>query len=129
MKLPAQGSCQKRTGSAFSMGVVAALDSLDIDGELTACQRVSDDGNANTRFSCAGCGNIIYGTGDTNPDLAKLRSGLLEDTSDVAPGVHMWVCRKQPWVVLPPGVPTFDTRPEDGLALLQAALDYRASRN
>ncbi|CAA0112294.1 Glutathione-dependent formaldehyde-activating enzyme [Halioglobus japonicus] len=119
-------SCQKRTGSAFSLGLVIATETLDLEGALTPWKRVSEQGNSNTRYSCASCGNIIYGIGDTSPELAKLQAGTLEDTSAVEPEVHMWTVTKQPWIVLPEHVQQFETQPEDGLALLQAALDYRA---
>ena len=79
------------------------------------------------RGSCQ-CGNIIYGIGDTNPELAKLQAGTLEDTRSVEPDVHMWTCRKQPWVSLPEGASVFETQPEDAAALFQAALDYRARK-
>jgi hypothetical protein len=119
------GSCQKRTGSAFSLGLVIATESLDVKGALTSWSRISDEGATNTRYSCASCGNIIYGIGDTSPEVAKLQPGTLEDTSAVAPDVHMWTVKKQPWLTLPARVPQFETQPETGLALLQAALDYR----
>tara|TARA_R110002073_G_scaffold26135_3_gene85921 strand:- start:856 stop:1314 length:459 start_codon:yes stop_codon:yes gene_type:complete len=119
-------SCQKRTGSAFSLGLVIATDTLHLEGALTSWNRVSEQGNNNTRYSCANCGNIIYGIGDTSPELAKLQAGTLEDTSEVEPEVHMWTVSRQPWLVLPERVRQFETQPEDGLALLQAALDYRA---
>jgi len=118
-------NCQKRTGSAFSLGLVIATASLEVTGVLTAWSRVSDEGHSNTRYSCADCGNIIYGIGDTSPDLAKVQAGTLEDTGAVEPEVHLWTIRKQPWVTLPPGSPGFETQPDDGLALFQAALDYR----
>ena len=118
-------SCQKRTGSAFSLGLVIATAALQLDGTLTAWSRVSQEGTTNTRYSCADCGNIIYGIGDNAPELAKLQAGTLEDTSAVEPEVHMWTVRKQPWVRLPSRVHQFETPPEDPLALLQAALDYR----
>lgn len=119
-------SCQKRTGSAFSMGLIVATDSLDAVGELTSWSRTSDEGNTNTRYSCASCGNIIYGIGDSSPELAKLQAGTLDNTSAVAPDVHMWTSKKQSWLTLPAGVPCFDTQPEDPMELLQAALAYRA---
>ena len=105
-----------------------ATESLDVTGPLTPWSRVSDEGNTNTRYSCTGCGNIIYGIGDTNPELAKLQAGTLDDTSDVEPDVHMWTRRKQPWVRLPEGASTFETQPEDAAGFFQAALDYRARR-
>jgi len=118
--------CQKRTGSAFSLGLVIATEALEVKGALTAWSRVSERGNTNTRYSCSGCGNIIYGIGDSNPELAKLEAGTLDDTREVEPEVHLWTLKKQPWVTLPPGAPRFKTQPDDALALLQAALDYRA---
>ena len=121
-------SCQKRTGSAFSLGLVVATDSLDVQGALTQWSRVSAEGNTNTRYSCADCGNIIYGIGNTSPELAKVQAGTLEDTRSVEPEVHLWITHKQPWVNLPPDASTFDTQPEEALAILQAALDFRAQK-
>lgn len=121
-------NCQKRTGSAFSMGLVVSTESLDVRGPLTPWSRVSEEGNTNTRYSCAECGNIIYGIGNTNPELAKLQAGTLEDTSEVEPDVHLWTCRKQPWVSLPEGASAFETQPADAAALFQAALDYQTRR-
>lgn len=119
-------SCQKRTGSAFSLGLVIPTDTLDLKGTLTPWSRESEQGNTNTRYSCASCGNIIYGIGDTSTELAKLQAGTLEDTSEVEPEVHMWAENKQPWLTLPDRLHQFETQPEDGLALFQAAIDYRA---
>lgn len=120
-------SCQKRTGSAFSMGFLVMAESFEVTGEVTPWSRTSDKGNTNTRYSCAGCGNIIYGLGNTTPGMAKVQSGLLDDTSDVEPELHMWTCRKQPWVALPADAPAFD-KEADAMEMLQAALDYRAAR-
>ncbi len=120
------GSCQKRTGSAFSMGMVVLTESLHVEGELTAWRRISDKGVTNTRYSCADCGNIIYGIGDTTAAFAKLQAGTLNDTSAVRPEVHIWTQNKQAWLILPARVPQFETQPEELSALLQPALDYRA---
>ena len=118
-------SCQKRTGSAFSMGLIVPTDALRIAGEVKAWSRVSDQGVSNTRYSCADCGNIIYGTGDASPELAKLQAGLLDDTSEVEPEVYLWNCYRQPWVTLPARARPFDTQPDDPMELLQAAREYR----
>ena len=119
-------SCQQRTGSAFSMGLVISVAALEAKGELTAWNRISDQGNSNTRYSCSSCGNIIYGLSDNSPELAKLQAGTLDDTREVEPEIHMWTGNMQSWLVLPPGIRQFETQPDDPLELLQAALDYRA---
>jgi len=118
-------SCQKRTGSAFSMGLIVPTDALQVEGELSAWSRGSDEGNTNTRYSCADCGNIIYGVGDSAPTLAKVQAGLLEDTSEIEPEVYIFARSKQPWVTLPAKARPFDTQPSDSMELLQAAQAYR----
>ncbi len=119
--------CQKRTGSAFSMGLILPLQALQVSGELTAWSRLSDAGHNNTRYSCADCGNIIYGVGDSSPELAKLQAGLLHDTSELEPEVYIWARHKQNWLTLPERARPFDTQPEDSATLLQAAMAYRSS--
>lgn len=118
-------SCQKRTGSAFSMGLILPVNALDVVGELTAWSRTSDRGQTNTRYSCAECGNIIYGVDDSGMNLAKLQAGLLDDTSGVEPEVYLFARSKQPWVTLPDRARPFETQPDDPMALLQAAQAYR----
>jgi hypothetical protein len=119
--------CQKRTGSAFSMGLVCAAEGIAIDGQLSSWTRTSEDGHTNTRYSCADCGNIIYGASTASEGLWKLQTGLLDDTSDLHPEVHIWTCRKQAWLALPPDVPVFERQPEDLSDLLTAAINYRES--
>ena len=118
-------SCQKRTGSAFSMGLIIPTEALQLTGDVTAWSRTSDDGNSNTRYSCSDCGNIIYGVGASSPGLAKLQAGLLEDTRNIEPEVYIWATSKQPWVTLPPHAKPFDTQPDDAMEMLAAAQAYR----
>ncbi len=121
-------SCQKRTGTAFSLALIILTDSLQLSGEISPWERTSDTGSTNTRYSCAKCGNIIYGIGQDTPSLAKLQAGTLEDTRDVEPEVHIWARSRQAWVTLNPQVKQFETQPEDMLEVLQAAQEYRANK-
>ena len=151
MKLPAKGSCQcgqvqceltseplfsyachchdcqKRTGSAFSMGLVCLADGVLLNGKLSSWTRTSEDGHTNTRYSCADCGNIIYGASTASEGLWKLQTGLLEDTAELHPEVHIWICRKQQWISLPADVPVYERQPTDLSDLLTDALAYRES--
>jgi hypothetical protein len=107
------------------MGLIIPADALDISGELTAWSRTSDKGTTNTRYSCADCGNIIYGIDDSGINLAKLQAGLLEDTRDIEPEVYLFARSRQPWVTLPTNARPFDTQPSDPMDMLQAAQAYR----
>lgn len=119
--------CQRRTGSAFSEGMLVSAEHIDIEGEMTSWQRRSDTGAAKTRYSCAACGNIIYGSADNMPGLLLLQAGTLDDTTAVHPEMHMWLQSAQEWIGLPEGVPGWQTQSEDMMEMLQAAIDYRQS--
>lgn len=118
-------SCQKRTGSAFSMGLIVPIDALAVAGELTAWSRRSDKGHTNTRYSCADCGNIIYGIDDSGMNLAKLQAGLLEDTGTLEPEVYLFGRSKPHWLTLPDRARPFETQPENPMDMLQVAQAYR----
>tara|TARA_R110001599_G_scaffold353881_1_gene602119 strand:+ start:113891 stop:114223 length:333 start_codon:yes stop_codon:yes gene_type:complete len=108
------------------MGMVVLTESLQVEGELIAWSRTSDQGVSNTRYRCADCGNIIYGIGDSTATFAKLQTGTLNDTSPARPEVHIWTQNKQAWLTLPARIPQFETQPEELSALLQPTFDYRA---
>ena len=119
--------CQRRTGSAFSEGILILADQIVLEGEMSSWQRKSDTDVAKLRHSCASCGNIIYGTADNMTGLWLLQAGTLDDTSAVQPEMHMWIQSAQPWITLPEGVPFWETQADDLAEMLQAAVGYRQS--
>jgi hypothetical protein len=99
-----------------------------MDGELSAWSRRSETGHNNTRYSCAGCGNIIYGADDSGFDLAKLQAGLLDDTSQLEPEIYLFDRSRQPWVALPPTTRPYETQADDAMEMLSRTQTYRDNR-
>jgi hypothetical protein len=118
--------CQKRTGSAFSLGAIYPVAAISLEGELATWERVSDDGLTNTRYSCKACGNIIYGIGEATPDLLKLQPGTLDDTSNVGPDAHIWTRSAQAWFQLPADSLAYETQPEQLIDVYTAVMERRA---
>jgi len=55
--------------------------------------------------------DLPYAIVDTNsarPGIAVVRAGTLDASDRLAPRLHIWVKRKQPWVVLADGVPAYE---------------------
>ena len=119
--------CQKRTGSAFSMGAIYPVSAIAISGELSAWQRTSDDGNTNTRYSCRNCGNIIYGIGSSSPDFIKLQPGTFDDITTVEVDAHIWTRSAQLWVVFPGNALTYETQPDQLIEVLQAVMERKGA--
>jgi hypothetical protein len=109
------------------MGMFMPADQIDVQGEVEGWTRTSDQGNQNTRFACSECGNVIYGVSDHKPDVYKFQPGLLDDTSEVEPDIHIWVEQAQKWVLFPEGAPQFKGQP-DPADSLKAGLEYQKSR-
>ncbi|MFK8049925.1 MAG: GFA family protein [Halioglobus sp.] len=117
--------CQKRTGSAFSMGTIFPLSAITVTGQLSSWERTSDAGDSNTRMSCSKCGNIIYGVGSATPEFIKLQTGTLEDTSDIHPDAHIWTKSSQPWVAIPDSAIQHESQPANLLDIFSAVMARR----
>jgi hypothetical protein len=99
-------TCQKNTGSAFSLNIAIPTDAVTITGGTHATyeDRSGASGNPFFRTFCSRCGSPISGSGQAYPGLTFIKAGTLDDPSWVKPGVHMWCSAKQPWVMIEDGV-------------------------
>ena len=106
-------TCQKNTGSAFSLNLAIPTDSVTITGESLATyeDRTGASGNPFFRTFCSRCGSPISGSGAAYSGLTFIKAGTLDDASWVKPGVHMWCSSKQPWVVIEDGVAQVPANP------------------
>lgn len=105
--------CQTRTGSAFSEHMLFALADLtfETDGALDRGTVTQPSGAVSTITGCAVCKARIYAENATRPGFASLRCGTLDRSAEIVPAAHLWVGSKQPWVVLPEGVPALAEQP------------------
>ena len=83
------------------MGCIFAISSLSLTGELTEWTRASNDGNVNTRYSCAACGNIVYGVSSYAPELIKLQPGTMDSTQSIGVDAHIWLRSAYSWLAIP----------------------------
>lgn len=100
--------CQKLSASAYSTTVQVRADALKITGELKVFERIADSGRRNFAYFCPDCGNRIYHQDPEAPGMKRLKAGTLNNAPIPEPKVHVWVSRKQPWVVIPDGIPAFE---------------------
>lgn len=105
--------CQKQSASAFGLSLPVARDLLTIEGPLESWERPTDSGSRTRCFFCPTCGTRLFHASDRSPERVTIKAGSLDDTSRLRPVAHIWVSRKQPWVVLDLDVPAHDTQPED----------------
>lgn len=105
--------CQKQSASAFAISVPALAKHLSIDGPMTAYKRPTDSGSHTNCWFCSHCGTRTYHRSAGSSEVITLKGGTLDDTSQLEPVAHLWISRKQPWVLLPEHAVRFETQPDD----------------
>lgn len=105
--------CQKQSASAFGLSIPIASAAVAISGEMHCYEREADSGARVLCYFCCCCGTRIYHGSSRSPDWMALKGGTLDDVSAMRPVAHIWVSRRQPWLVLDAGAPHYSTQPED----------------
>jgi hypothetical protein len=84
-------SCQRQTGSTYSLVVAVPRESLTVRGETLATYQTTTEatGTTSQRKFCSACGSPIVTLPDAAPALAILKAGTLDDRKGLAPTVEV----------------------------------------
>ena len=99
--------CQRETGTAFALNAMIESDRVELlAGEVDVVDTPSNSGKGQKIARCPKCRIAVWsnyaGAGDV---LRFIRVGTLDDPGRFPPDIHIFTSTKQPWVVIPPGVP------------------------
>jgi hypothetical protein len=83
-------SCQRQTGSAYSVIIAVPRGSLSMDGSVATYEITGDNGAVSRRYFCAKCGSPIAIDPASMPAVTFLSVGTLDDASWVKPEVQLW---------------------------------------
>ncbi len=103
--------CQTWSGSAFGLHALLAQEAIAISGRLVSYQYVGPGEHTSTQELCGVCHTRIFNRNSAVPGLIVLRAGTLGSSDQISPVAHIWVKRKQPWLTLPSGVPSWPESP------------------
>ena len=104
--------CQTQTGAAFGLTMVIKRSDFEVlSGEPRAFTFNADSGALKTGRFCGDCGTRIWNENERLPDTYNLKPGTRDDRSWFTPVAHVWLSSKQPWVVIPDDMPTFEKNP------------------
>ena len=102
--------CQRRTGSAFGVGVYFRKDDFELlQGELEAYEYRSDESGRWLKMEfCPRCGTTVTWTLELFPDGRGVAGGSFDDPNWLKVERHTWTRSKQHWVPIPPAVEQFE---------------------
>lgn len=102
--------CQRETGTAFALNAMIESDRVELlQGEVEMVDTPSLSGKGQKIARCPQCRIALWshyaGAGEA---LKFVRVGTLDNPDLLPPDIHIFTASKQPWVVLPPGMPAVD---------------------
>ena len=117
--------CQTWSGSAFAEHFMIPESLLSVSGPLTQWAHESEGGAKSVHHVCATCHTRIFNTTSAAPGLAVVRAGALDDSNRLTPIAHIWTSRKQGWISIPEGAPSWPETPTPEEFALAVAKAYR----
>jgi len=121
--------CQRLSGAAFALNAMIEADRVVLlQGRPEVVPVPGASGRAQKISRCPACRVALWsnyaGPGDK---VHFVRVGTLDEPDRIPPDIHIYTASKQPWVVIPQGMPSFpeyyrvrEVWPDESLARLKA---------
>jgi hypothetical protein len=99
--------CQRETGTAFALNAMIEADRVVLTaGEVEVVDTPSNSGKGQKIARCPKCRIAVWSNYGGAGDVVRfVRVGTLDEPDRLPPDIHIFTASKQPWVVLPPGMP------------------------
>ena len=132
--------CQRESGASFALNAMMEADRVtNLGGEPELVATPSASGKGQNIARCPSCRVAVWSNyAGAGPLIRFVRVGTLDQPDLLPPDIHIFTASRQPWVVIPPGVPAVTEYyergtywPAESLARRQAILplleQYQAS--
>jgi len=102
--------CQRETGASFALNAMIEADRVCL---LAAAPEIVDTPSASGRGQriarCPRCRVALWSHySGAGPQVCFVRVGTLDEPDHLPPDIHIFTSTKQPWFLLPLGVPAVD---------------------
>lgn len=99
--------CQRESGASFALNAMIEADRVTTLGEAPELVLTpSESGAGQTIARCPHCKVAVWSHyAGSGPLVSFVRVGTLDNPDLLPPDIHIFTASRQPWVVLPPGIP------------------------
>jgi hypothetical protein len=99
--------CQRETGASFALNAMIEADRVILlKGEPEIVDTPSNSGKGQKITRCLTCRIALWSNyGGAGDAVRFVRVGTLDDPDRLPPDIHIFTVSKQPWIVLPQGMP------------------------
>jgi hypothetical protein len=99
--------CQRESGASFALNAIIEADRVStLVGEPELVNTPSASGRGQLIARCPQCRIALWSNySGAGPSVRFVRVGTLDEPDHLPPDIHIFTQSKQPWVILPEGVP------------------------
>lgn len=99
--------CQRESGASFALNAMIEADRVELlAGQPERVDTPSESGRGQQIARCPQCRIAVWSHyAGAGPLLMFVRVGTLDDPGRLPPDIHIFTRSKQPWVLIPPGMP------------------------
>jgi len=99
--------CQRESGASFALNAMIEADRITLlRGEPEIVDTPSASGKGQRIARCPACRIAVWSNyAGAGPSVRFVRVGTLDQPDRLPPDIHIFAASKQPWVVLPEGIP------------------------
>lgn len=99
--------CQRETGASFALNAMIEADRVTLlGGEPDVVDTPSASGEGQWIARCPKCWIAVWSNyAGAGPLVRFIRVGTLDEPDRLPPDIHIFTASKQPWVLLPSGMP------------------------
>jgi hypothetical protein len=103
--------CQRETGAAFALNALIETDGVSrLAGQVEMVEIPTESGLGQSVARCPGCWLALWSHyGGAGSLLSFVKVGTLDEPDRLPPDVHIFTESRQPWMLLPEGVPAVPT--------------------
>jgi hypothetical protein len=100
--------CQRESGASFALNAMIESDRVTVLGaEPELVHTPSQSGYGQDIARCPQCRIAVWSHyAGAGPLLRFVRVGTLDEPDRLPPDIHIFTTSRQPWVIIPPGVPS-----------------------
>jgi hypothetical protein len=100
--------CQRETGAAFALNAMIEAERVQmVQGDVMTIDTPSNSGRGQRISRCPTCHVSVWSTySGAGAAVRFVRVGTLDEPGRLPPDIHIYTSTKQPWVILPPDVPS-----------------------
>ena len=102
--------CQRETGSAFALNAMIESSCVELTkGSPEEVATPTKSGGGQTFMRCPSCRIALWSYyAGAGRKVSFVRVGTLDKPVVAPPDIHIFTMSKQPWVVIPDGIPAFE---------------------